>query len=124
MIQKILIENFEVSVKLGCYPEEKESAQPVFFTVELIFDSELRCARTDDIGDAVDYVEISEVLKKTAQSRHFSLVESLNFTAAAAVTEYLKSGPNRGIMRICTRKIRVPVEGLKNGVAVSCEIKF
>lgn len=124
MTQKIEINNYEVQVNLGCYPDEKLRSQPVRFSVRLQFESLLKCADTDKLEDAIDYVRITDIIKETAMSRHYSLVENLNASVAGAVTTYLKSTEIRGQLSLHTAKIQVPVEGLMGAVTVSCETRF
>lgn len=124
MTQKIEIRNYEVQVSLGCYPEERLRPQTVRFSVRLLFDGVLKCAATDELKDAVDYVKVTDIIQATAASRHYSLVESLNLSVAEAVLSYLKLSHVRGELQLETQKVVVPVKGLKDGVSVSCAIKF
>ncbi|MEQ1723807.1 MAG: dihydroneopterin aldolase [Pseudobdellovibrio sp.] len=124
MKQKMLIQDYEVWVNLGCSTEEQKHAQPVHFNLEINFDSPVLGCKTDNLNDAIDYVKVTSILKMISTEKPFQLVEHLNYQAFSGVIEYLKAKELKGEIKLSVKKIRVPVENLKNGVVFSCEIKL
>ena len=121
MKQKMQVQDFEVWVHLGCSTEEQKFTQPVHFNLEINFTNPVLGCQTDNLIDTVDYVKITSILKMIATEKAFSLIEHLNYRAFSGVVEYLKSKNVGGEVRLSVKKIRVPVENLRNGVVFSCE---
>ncbi len=124
MKQKLVIQDFEVWVHLGCDTEEQKFAQPVHFNVEFNFENAVLGAQTDRLEDSVDYVKITSILKMISTEKNYSLIEHLNHRVFSGVVEYLKSKKIAAELKLSVKKIRVPVENLKNGVVFSCETKL
>lgn len=124
MKQKMVIQDFEVWVRLGCDEEEKKFTQPVHYNLEIHFEDSVLGSQTDKLDDAVDYVKITSILKMISTEKVFSLVEHLNYQAFTGIAEYLKSKNVRAEVKLSTKKIRVPVDNLRNGVVFSCETKL
>lgn len=116
--------DYEIWVHLGCDSEEQKHPQPVIFNLVLDFADEVAACRTDELRDAVDYTDIAATLKAAASAKVYRLVEHLNHQALEAVAGRLRAGGVRGTLRLSVRKLRVPIEHLRNGVVFSCEIKL
>lgn len=121
MQQKMSIQDYEVWVNLGCSDEEKTHKQPILFNLEIFFSQDLPACKTDQLEDAVDYVKLTSILKVIATSKSFNLIEHLNLLAFNGVVEYLKSKDIKGDVKLSIKKVRVPVDYLRNGVVFSCE---
>lgn len=127
--QKMIIQDFEVWVHLGCTTEEQAHAQPVHFTFEINFKNPVPGCQTDQLDDAIDYVKITGILKKASSEKKFQLIEHLNQQAFNAVIDYLKTRKLKAEklkaeIKLSVKKIRVPVENLRNGVVFSCEAEL
>ncbi len=138
--QKMCIQDFEVWVHLGCTIEEQKHAQPVHYNFELSYElsyelsiepnfgpnftgAVLGC-KTDKLEDTVDYVKITSILKMISTEQAYHLIEHLNHQSFTGIVEYLKSRNVKGEVKLSVKKIRVPVENLRNGVVFSCETKL
>lgn len=124
MKQRLLVQDFEVWVNLGCDTEEQKFTQPVHFNLEIDFTSPVLGCQTDNLEDAIDYVKITSILKMISTEKNFSLIEHLNHRAFSGVVEYLKSKKVNAEIKLSVKKIRVPVDNLRNGVVFSCETKL
>lgn len=124
MKQKMFVQDFEVWVHLGCDAEEQKFTQPVHFTIEIEFTNPVLGCQTDKLEDAIDYVKITSILKMISTEKNYSLIEHLNHRAFSGVVEYLKSKQVSAEVKISVKKIRVPVDNLRNGVVFLCETKL
>lgn len=121
---KLLIQDFEVWVHLGCTPEEQKHTQPVHYNLEINFENPVLGCQTDQLTDAVDYVKITSILKMISTEKRYHLIEHLSQQAFSGLVEYLESQNLKADIKLSVKKIRVPVENLKNGVVFSCEAKL
>ena len=122
MKQTLKINDYEVWVHLGCLTEEQKHAQPVHFTLELKYLKNLTGTHTDNLADTTDYVHLVEIIKKTAQKKNYHLIEHLNHEVFIELISELKKNKASVEAQLTIRKIRVPVENLKNGVEFSCQM--
>ena len=118
------IQDFEVWVHLGCSSEEQKYMQPVHYNFEINFANPVLGCRSDQLEDAVDYIKIANILKTISTEKNFRLIEHLNHQAFNAVLEYLKSKNLKAEVKLSVKKIRVPIENLRNGVVFSCEAEL
>lgn len=114
------IQEYEVSVHLGCSTEEQKFGQPIQFDFEINFSSEVSAMQSDDLGDTVDYVEITQIMKFIATSKKYHLIEHLNQQVMGGLISYLRSRNIKGSAVLSVKKIRVPIDNLRNGVVFSC----
>jgi 7,8-dihydroneopterin aldolase/epimerase/oxygenase len=124
MKHTIHIQDFEVWVSLGCAKEEQAYSQPVHFNLTLEYDELVKGAVTDDLQDATDYVALADIIKKVSQSKSFHLIEHLNEMVLNGIIHYLKSKYFKGHVKLSIKKIRVPVENLRNGVVFTCDTRL
>lgn len=124
MLHSIHIQDYEVWVSLGCAKEEQTYSQPVHFNLSLEYDELVKGAATDDLQDATDYVAITDIMKQVAQSKSFHLIEHLNEMVLNGIIQYLKSKYFKGHVKLSIKKIRVPVENLRNGVVFTCATRL
>ena len=71
--------------------------------------------------DAVDYVQLSEMIKSKAQSKNFQLIEHLNQQVFENLTFALKQKKILAEISLTVRKMRVPIENLMDGVEFTCQ---
>jgi dihydroneopterin aldolase len=119
--QSMKIQDYEVWVHLGCSLEEQKFTQPVHVTVTLIFHQPLNGMNTDHLSDAVDYVNLTELIKEVSLRKPYNLIEHLCYEVTLKISDFLKTKLVKGQLQIDLRKIRVPVENLRNGVVYTCE---
>ena len=80
----IFIEELEVYGHHGVGREEKVLGQRLLYDVRLTID-ECKAAKTDDVGDTVDYTEVLDVIVEVATINSFSLLERLAQATAEAI---------------------------------------
>ena len=124
MKQTLKINNFEVWVHLGCLVEEQKHLQPVHFTFEINYSTNLRGHQSDHIEDATDYVQLTEIIKNQAQKKNYKLIEHLNHEVFSALVQHFKKHNILAEVKLTIRKLRVPVENLRNGVEFSCQLNL
>ena len=120
----MIIQDFEVGVRLGCDQEEQKHTQPVQFNLEINFENLVLGSQTDNLEDTIDYVKITSILKMISTEKSFNLIEHLNYQVFSGVAEYLKSRNIKAEVKLSVKKIKVPVENLRNGVVFLCEAKL
>ena len=124
MSQVLKIQEFEVWVHLGCSIEEQKMTQPVHFSLDIYLNSPILGATTDNLEDTIDYVRLTEIMKTQASKKNYKLIEHLGLETLNQLCAYLKSKNTFGKLVLSTKKIRVPVENLKNGVVFVCETQL
>ena len=115
------IKDYEVWVSLGCSKAEQSLKQPIIFNVEVKFTSIITGETTDQLSDAVDYVMLTNILKKSAESKSYQLIEHMCFEATEKISEYLILKKIKGQLQVTLLKLRAPVAHLKSGVSWTCQ---
>lgn len=82
----IFIEGLEVYGHHGVAQEEKVLGQRLLYDVRLTID-DCKAARTDAVGDTVDYTEVIDLITEVATVRSYSLLERLAQLTAEAILE-------------------------------------
>lgn len=72
----VLLKNLQAFCRLGIYDSERILGQCVQIQLELELDLD-KCARSNDIKDSIDYVDVSISVRELAQSKEFLLIENL-----------------------------------------------
>ncbi len=121
MRQTLKINNFEVWVNLGCAVDEQVNLQPVHFSLEIKFLKNLSGFCTDKLTDVIDYVTLTEIIKQTATSKSFHLIEHMNYLVFEKLIYSLKQQQTFADVILTIRKLQVPVESLKDGVEFTCQ---
>lgn len=121
---KLKIQDYEVSIHLGCSAEEQKYLQPVRFTLEIQYEQNVQGAFTDDLQQATDYVELTSIIKKISKQKKYHLIEYLNQQVFEALLSYLKLQNVKGLISLSVQKIQVPIENLKNGTVFTCSTKL
>lgn len=112
--------DYQVWVSLGCSKEEQQTRQPVLFNIEIHFANKVLGEKTDRLEDAIDYVQLTEIIQKTAQLKSYSLIENMCFEVMTALALSLKKKNVSGELQVDLLKIRAPIKNLKTGVNWSC----
>ena len=76
MKDKIIIMGLEIYGRHGCSEAERKQAQPFIVDAELYLDLS-RAAKTDDLGDAVDYAQVIDDIKKIVGGTSRNLIETV-----------------------------------------------
>ncbi len=113
---KMKICDYEVSVSLGCSLAEQSLVQPVLFNIHIEIKSTVIGEKSDRLEDAIDYVELTDLVKKTAQKKSYHLIEHMNSEVSNQILALLRSKKISGILSVSLLKLRPPVENLKSGV--------
>ena len=119
--QTLRINKFEVWVHLGCSIEERKHTQPVHFSLEIKFLKNLSGGETDQLMDAIDYVELAESIKTVALVKPYHLIEHLNQEVFNALIFVLKKKNIAAEIQLTIKKNRVPLENLIDGVEFTCQ---
>ena len=85
-MDKIVLSGVPLMVRLGVPDDERADPQEVFADIELDFDVR-PAARGDDFSQTIDYAAVHRVIQRAAQSRPYSLVETLAESITAAVLD-------------------------------------
>jgi dihydroneopterin aldolase len=72
----VLIEEFELDASVGVFDWEKKILQKLVFDVSLFCDFS-KASASDDISDAVNYVEVCQVIERITLQKHYQLLEAL-----------------------------------------------
>ena len=123
-MSEMRIRDFEVQVHLGVSAEERAQRQIVRLHLTLIFLNEVRAETTDQLVDAIDYVEIAGTLKNVSEQKQYFLVEHLCRQNLDAVCAFLKKKNFKGEVSLEVIKLQVPIENLKSGVSWVCQQKL
>ncbi len=113
--------DYEVWVSLGCSKEEQSFKQPVLFNLELEFHSAIQGETSDQLNDAVDYVALTDLIKLSAESKSYQLIESMCFEATEKICVFLKQRHVVGLFKLSVLKQRPPVPHIKSGVTWTCQ---
>ena len=115
---ELTLRDLEIWVRLGCSVEERAVPQPVAVSARLRFvRAPLACA-SDRLDDTVCYARLAALLAERAGRRPYQTVESLT----CALVEAMRGAvPEETRFTLEVTKLRVPVAGLRGGVAFRLE---
>lgn len=100
----IFIEALEVEASIGVFEWEKKIKQKLLFDLELAVDLTL-AGKSDDLANTVCYAQVSELVIKHTQSRHFDLLEAL---AEQVITQLFNAFPIQTIQMKLAKPGAVP----------------
>jgi len=86
---RIHIVDLEVFYRVGVPEAERAKPQRLLLTVEMDFDFSA-AAKTDSIGDTIDYYAVSKALLKFGDDREWKLIEKLAANIADMVLSEFK----------------------------------
>ena len=114
MADKITLTGIELFGRHGCTEAERKHVQPFIVDAELYFDLS-RAAKTDDLGDTIDYTLVLADIKKVVEGTSRNLIE----TVAQGIADLLlRRYMLLDGVKIVIRKTNPPVEEKFNGAAV------
>ncbi len=73
-MDRVILSGIPCSVKVGVSPEERREPQACLVDVELERDLS-RPARTDDVGDTIDYSRVFTLVLELSRKEEFALLE-------------------------------------------------
>lgn len=82
----LLLRELKVETIIGVFDWEREVTQQLNFDVELAIDMSA-AARSDDVNDALSYVDVADFITKFTQSKKAKLLEHLADALADALFE-------------------------------------
>jgi dihydroneopterin aldolase len=106
------VRDLRVFGRHGVHEEERERGQDFVFDVELEVGER---GASDRLEDAVDYVEVTRVVKDVSDSQQFALLEAL----VSAVADELERRFSPDRLRVRVRKPEVRPAGLEGTVAAT-----
>jgi dihydroneopterin aldolase len=106
------VRDLRVFGRHGVHEEERERGQDFVFDVELDVGER---GTSDRLEDAVDYVEVTRVVKDVSDSQQFALLEAL----VSAVADELERRFSPDRLRVRVRKPEVRPAGLEGTVAAT-----
>lgn len=116
-MDKICLRAMEFYAYHGVLEEEARLGQK--FIVELELTTDLRRAgQTDDLHDTLNYVEIYEIVKQTAQNERYNLIEAVAETIAARI---LHNFQQVQMVSVKVTKVTPPIEGILAGASIAIE---
>jgi len=113
--------DFEVGVHLGYFEQERQNKQLVRFQLTLKFLNTVLAETTDQLSDAVDYQELTNILKTISVQKHFFLLEHLCRQNLDSLCGFLRQRNFKGEVILEVLKVQTPIENLKSGVAWTCQ---
>jgi len=117
-VDKILLGGLQFFGRHGCHPAENELGQMFVVDIELDCDLQL-AAKTDDLNDTVNYVEIYGEAKRVLEGPRAALLEHL----AAQIGDYALRDERVKIARVRIKKPHVAVGGVLDYLGVEIERK-
>ena len=91
MRDRILIPGIPLRARVGCSEEERSEPQRILVDIELLCDVG-PAARSDCVGDAIDYVAVRDDAESVAGRRPYALIESLAEAIAFVLLEKYPAG--------------------------------
>lgn len=82
----VFIEDLRIQTVIGIFDWEREITQTVSLNLQMAFDIS-RAAKSDAIGDTLDYKSVSKRLIQFVEASEFQLVEALAEHCASIVLE-------------------------------------
>ena len=117
-MDKILLAGLQFFGRHGCHPAEHDLGQ--MFVVDIELDADLQlAARTDDLNDTVNYVEIYHEAKRVIEGPRAALLEHL----AAQIGDFVLKDPRVVAARVRIKKPHVAVGGVLDFLGVEIERK-
>jgi dihydroneopterin aldolase len=113
---KIELRGLELYGHHGVLHDERERGQRFLVDVRLE-PADGRAAVSDDIGDAVDYRDVVEIVREVFEGRAFQLLEAV----AAALVDALLARLPLAWVEVCVRKPDVVLERPVEHAAVTVE---
>lgn len=72
MRSALFVHGLRVDARVGVHAHERDGQQPLIVDIDV----EIPLPERDNISAALDYVDVADLVRRVAVSRHFDLVES------------------------------------------------
>ena len=105
------IKNFELSISLGVFPEEKKERKSVLVDIELRFSNSPKGCDTDNIGDTICYANLVNYIEKSVEGLSFNLIEALSKYIYVQVKNYVNCSDIA--VSVESRKIHLPIKNVE-----------
>ncbi|HOE12473.1 MAG TPA: dihydroneopterin aldolase [bacterium] len=115
-MDRIVIENIEISGCHGYLEQEKRTAQPFRVDVTLMGHFSV-AAQTDSLDETVDYRRVFEIVKRVMTGESVNLLETL----AGRIAEELSTVQRVEHVRVRVTKLAPPIPDFRGTVAVEVE---
>lgn len=99
LTRRFFLNRIEIICSIGILDSERAEPQRIIIDIEVLLDPDSEPV-SDDIGDALNYDDIRQIVTETAISRHFDLQETL----ARAIFDAVGSLPTVQALRVRTAK--------------------
>lgn len=113
---KILLEGMDFFAYHGVYQEERENGQLFSIDLEIVTDYSIAC-NSDKLEDAIDYVEIYELVKAEMEIPS-SLLENV---AQRIIDSIRKNFDQIEVIKVKITKLQPPISGKLKGVCIELE---
>jgi dihydroneopterin aldolase len=113
MLGEISLKNIRLYSNHGCLPEEELIGSEYRVDLKVLTDISL-AAITDNLGDAVDYVRLQELVSEEVKKRS-ALLESVVYRLCNRI---MKEMPNVSKVDLCLSKINPPINGEVESVSL------
>jgi len=112
----INLKDLEFMAKHGVLESEKVTPQKFLVDVRIETDQIITAASTDCIEDALNYVEVYEIIHDIMMNQKYDLIETIAMKISTAVVEKYESVI---CVDVKVTKVNPPIEGFSG--SVSCE---
>ena len=113
MTSTLVINEYLLWCHLGCLLEEREQAQEVLASIKIEFNDPPVACVSDHLEDTICYARLCEEMDCIAKERSFNTIEHLSWVIYSNIQKYF---PNQCRWSLVVKKVRPPIDGLKNGV--------
>jgi dihydroneopterin aldolase len=120
---RLQVNELELSVHLGCSPEEQESLQKIRISFEFRFASLPQACFTDEVKDTICYGSVSDSIRDFCSHSRFKTIEKLAMECFGILQKAAQTVGNDELpgFRIRVHKVHPPVECLLNGAFFEIE---
>jgi 7,8-dihydroneopterin aldolase/epimerase/oxygenase len=104
-------------VHLGCLPKERKKSQKYETEIKITFASPPSVCTTDDLKNTPCYAEMSALLEKLSQTKHFASIEHLAMESFKTIRTYLKKFKKIKVaeLHLNINKVQPPVKAIRQG---------
>lgn len=120
IMDKILIENYEVVALHGVNPEEKVNPQRFLISCELETDFS-KASKSDDLDQTASYSAVCKLIKSFVGENSFDLIETI---AVRLSKRILLAFPVVKGVKVVVKKPDAPMKGVFDWVGVSTELRW
>lgn len=120
MLHQLELRTLVLGVHLGCGADERKEPQEVAFTVTFRFSEMPKACVSDELGESIDYSQVSDAIVNAVSGREFKMIEHLAYVVfqsikSIAETSTKSSGVKDVAVRLEIHKLNPPVRDLRGG---------